>query len=146
MKISRLKLIEILRSEQDRLVNRQRRILLDRAQHDTVNATAYVERTREAWLQFATNIRQAVENGGTVTAQDIPKPIRRNVGYIVGLDIWKPPKYRDVVNVTDTLEFRKIGTALRLLEAAEDEMISTYALEKAGFRIEQIMGKTTEML
>jgi hypothetical protein len=146
MKISRLKLIEILRSEQDRLVNRQRRILLDRAQRDTVNATAYVERTREAWLQLATNIRQAVENGGTVTAQDIPKPIRRNVGYGVGLEIWEPPKDRDVVNVTDTLEFRKIGAVLRLLEVAEDEMISTYALEKAGFRIEQIMGKTTEML
>lgn len=131
VKIKRQKLIDLLKVEIHRrevAAKEQHEKSVTRQREDT---NAYVRRTADAWQTFARSITVAVGGREPVTWDDVPHELRSyRDGYV---EVHRP---RPVdANVDDADQLRAL---LAVLEATEDEVISTYALEKMGF----VLGRT----
>lgn len=146
MKINRLKLIELLKNEQARMIDKQSSDRQSAKQKAQSALSEYRARTREDWLTFAETIKQVVGMNEVITPHHIPGQLRGPSHWgDCTLKLWDKPKPNERQDVRETMEYRKIQAIVTMLEAAEDETISTYALEKAGFRLEHIMRSTAEL-
>lgn len=143
MKIKREKLLALITGELARLkTTRERKDIAEKSRTETVRAH-YERSTRDAWQRLAEMIERRTAAREPVEWEYVPADLR---GFRTGqLKFYDPPRPGACGSVEDSLEYRRLDALRRLLEVAEDEMVSTYALEKAGFRLEHIMRTAAEI-
>lgn len=127
MKIRRSSLIELVEKEIERLrdaaFQRAARSLERRREEET----AYLERTRPAWLALAGNIAVALRENRPVLLEDVPRELR---GYRDEIAVYRRREADSPEANTTHLE-----TLLDVLRASDDDEVSTYGLEKMGFAL-----------
>lgn len=132
MRFQRAKLIARVKEEisKRKAVTAQRNAVL--AEKHAAKRDAYVADTAEAWKRFADVIRLRLRTGQPITDADIPKGLR--VGsWRSSLLVWDdkaPTAYEP-----DIADLRQM---LALLEAAEDDEVTTSALERLGIKTAQV--------
>lgn len=134
MKINRSKLLQQIEELIDKRTKRLNK--LNQAERDRVaeEERAYMVKTHAAWEMFAHNILQALRREETITIDTVPEPLRGNLDYIYFRA--KMPRVRGYSDETIVPL-----TSLRdLLQASRDEDVSTYALEKQGYRLAKLLG------
>ena len=142
MKIRRQRLLELVTAEQTRL----REGVADRIRVE--NATnrrrreEYERKLREAWEIFSDQVNRLTAAREPITFDDVPAELR---SFRDGLKFWQEPRSTVVTDIESTLEYRRLDALRRMLEATEDEVISTYALERAGFRLENLMRASAQL-
>lgn len=132
MKFTRTALIDRVKAEIDRL---EQATTSDNAEVQTKyqeRRQQYLDRTGDAWKEFAATIRRRQNKNQPIVPGDIPAVLRdgRNGGHVA---VWDYPDPKERVAPTGDL-----GTLLSLLESATDDEISTVSLERMGFRMAQL--------
>lgn len=142
MKIKRQKLLDLIITEQTRLRDTfANRALVEQA-NQARRREDHERRFREAWELFSDQIHRRTAAHQPITIDDVPADLRvaRDM-----LCFWRESTRSCVDDVTATREYRQLDSLRRLLEAIEDEIISTYGLEKAGYRLEHLMRASAQL-
>lgn len=150
MKIERKKLIDLLTSESARMRSAVAERNLKLAERNIAERDTYVDTTSAAWHEFAGAIVAALQNNDVVTWEMVPQKIHGPYG-TGSLRFYEDPRghYRkrgampQVHDVANDPVYRQLQALLRLLGTTNDETISTYALQKAGFNLEKLLLRVT---
>jgi len=144
MKIKTSRLIELIDAELKRIrrSSEERRLRdVDRAERAREE---YVDKTSAAWQSFAENIRRVTAQREPITWEHVPRELRGPYG-VGSINIWQPTKTRESYPAPEEHpDYRRLETLRSLLDVVEDDVISTYSLEKAGFRLERLLRGLTE--
>jgi hypothetical protein len=144
MKIKRTTLLALIDNEMERI-----RTAVAQRNEQATHRNAQIRDTgelelREDWKAFAETINRCVGRQEPVTWDDVPHGLRATRSW-KELKFYDPPKPRDLEDVEKITEYRRLDALRRLLEAAEDEIVSTYTLDKAGFRLELLMRRAADL-
>ena len=148
MKIKKDKLLRLINTE---LKNLRERETSTRAADVTRAEKArqdYVDNLSGAWREFINNAQQAIQRREPITRDLVPQELhvwsRTRGSGAVELRVYDEPRATHTSRVENSPSYRKLDALRRLLETVEDDIISTYGLEKAGFRLETILRQAAE--
>lgn len=135
MMITRVELIEKIKSK---IKEREERSVadLERAKFNARQGQdEYIQRTSEAWSAFATTIRRRVRNGQPITGEDVPDALTTRGWDGKALALFKPAVIKERDYRPQIEGFRSL---LLVLESSPDELISTSALERLGAPVREL--------
>lgn len=134
VKINRLKLIDIL---QQRIVDMEKhqQDRYARAYADWNDARrAYFDQTEAAWIEFSDIIHRKISQMEIITINDIPIELRsRSWGTITLFDVKQPNEPSPDVRIV------QLNTLINVLLETSNDEVSTYSLEKMGFKLGSIL-------
>lgn len=133
MKIARAQLMQLVKDEiKECEKHRAERDALAREKHRK-NEQAYIERYAVAWQSFIDNVQMCLSTGKPITTNDVPLALR---DYRSHPELFTPSKCAAMAPSPREVELHGL---LKILDAVLDNEVSTYALEKMGFRMGRML-------
>jgi len=134
VKINRLELIEILEERISKSqTERQRRYEKAVQEYEAAEAE-YFNRTRDAWMAFATTITEKIVKKEIIRQSDIPRALAHSWSSINVFE-----KTRPVAPVAESEFEAHLRALINVLNKTTDKEISTYSLEKMGFPLRRVL-------
>lgn len=133
MKINRLKLIDLVKVEIARRVELTDKENAQRAEKWARELEEYEAQTTDAWKEFGNTIIRAVRRGEVLSVESVP-PILRKTKWNTGVELRFAS---DTPPLPISPNVRHLNALLSLLESSDDDVVSTYSLEKSGFPLGQ---------